>query len=600
MLEACRCEFEGLPSDLLRSGASYGVGKAKEFVREKTGVDIPTSKKELVRLGTSEAKRLADEELRKLGVPNIPINLDLITNPTPEKVKDAAYAVGKPYVEKAIQAETGIPIKLPRKLTIKELERTVGGIFPTNVAEVLNTALTVGTQLAASALTSVLAGTAIGSAIPGLGTIVGLAVGLAVAGIKSLFSKAPTHSEGKECKFGTPRMKGGYCKPPDNLDAFQLFAWSTKELKPVWDGLRKEQRREGCGRGKVINCARTLNHMRDVSFWMSLNTVSSLGLPEVATVLSKLSSLPEIDGGLNFVTGYRGTQPLSDGVLHRNQSLSTPKELAELLRRYRGGSSTITRGTMRLPGETSGSLGYRPLDFGDYVSTKLMVQALRWRKAQLEQLLQTARSYKSAPAHGNVAGVNFELMGEFATAAVQIQNNPSPDAISWFKTLWGFVKVLSDKQEEATKNDAAETARRAKIATRTPADEAALKTARAGCNIGHQPSCAKLKELQAKTPTEVARQVLKSPGKAPPHVVAAAKREVERAARVEPIPGQPGVFNVRAFRRKAEEALRKARAEMQRAAPPTDLVASALNVQPRVVFPSGSLSASLVPCVRGL
>jgi len=88
-------------------------------------------------------------------------------------------------------------------------------------------------------------------------------------------------------------------------------------------------------------------------------------------------------------------------------------------------------------------------------------------------------------------------------------------------------------------------------------------------------------------------------------VVAAAKRVVQKAAAAEsaPVPGQPGLLqrkipskglDIEALKRNAERILRKARAEMQSPAQ-SSLVSDVLNVQPRIVFPSGSLSGSLVP-----
>jgi hypothetical protein len=630
-LEACRCGFEALPADLLRAGVDYGAAKAKSevkaYVKEKTGVDIPTSGKELVskgkKLALSEAKNLAAEELRKMGVPNIPVDISLITNPTPEKVKDAAYAVGKVYAEKAIAAKTGIPIKLPDKLTVKALGDMVGSVFPTNVEELLNTALTVGAQLAASALTSLLAGTAIGSVIPGLGTVVGLAVGLAIAGIKSLFAKDPP-PQSQNCKT---KLRGVCPKPPANINGFQGFAWASKELKPVWDALRREQDKSPCGKGKALDCARGLDHVRDVTFWMSLNTVGQLGLPLIARMTSEVSKAPEIEGGISFMASGSEMRPITDFILHRNQSLSSPKELAELLRRYRLGSSAITRGTSFLPGETRNEWGgRRPLDFGDYVSSKLLIQALRWRKAELEKLLRDANATLNDPhPSGNFApALRQTLMGEFASAAVQIQNNPTQDAISWFKTLWGFVQRLEVKQAEATRNDALRAKRGYEVAKGkiekdpTGALQAQIRTARALCSGGSAAACAELKVLETRTtpaplpkapyvpPKEVAKAIVKTPYGVPPKVVEAAKREVKRVEReTKPVPGQPGIvrqrggFDVKAFRRKAEQILEKARAEVQSGKDASaDLVTSVLNVQPRISFPVGSLSGSLVPYLR--
>lgn len=524
-------------------------GAIREFERE-TGITLPPSPDELVRRGKklalNEAKKLKDDLLKEAGLPDIPI--PPLKDLTPEGVKDAVYAGAKPYLENAAASATGVPIKFPDKLSVKELEKMVGGLFPDDAIEALNLALSVGTQLAASALTSLLAGTAIGSVIPGLGTVVGLAVGLAVAGIKSLFTKVPTHSEGRECMYGftMPKLSSDPIKaarqieaakhvkikcpkPPKNVNAYQFFAWATREMQPLWDGLLKEQATRPCGRGEAINCVRGLNQMRDVAFWMSMNTVSSLGLPAVTKALAEVSKLPEISGGLNFVTGYRGTQPLSSAVVHRNQPVNTPKDLSEILRRITGGSAAITRGTHRLPEEKAGSLGYRPLEFGEYVSTKLLVQALRWRKEELEKFVQTARGIDALPAGGNVApGLRFTLVAEFAKAGAQVQNRPDADSVGWFKTLWGFLKKLDEKQKQATKADTARAERQGKIAEeRRKVDPRAaeISTARTGCRSGHQPSCAKLKELEAAT---VAKAVLKDV-KAPPKVREAAKRVVAKA-----------------------------------------------------------------------
>jgi hypothetical protein len=523
LVAVARGAASGGAKGAVKSAAAYGAQQAWK----QTGLpgQMPTSvggaAKTLQTLGRQEADKIYRDTLSDMKVPYIAPGaaLDLLKNPTPEKVKDAAYGAAKPYLESAIQSKTGVPLKLPDKLSVEALGKMVGSVFPTNVAEALNLALGVGVQVAASALTSVLAGTAIGSVIPGLGTIVGLAVGLAVAGIRSMFTTVPAHSEGRECWTGkTPpkfssnpfqmaknieaakKSKISCPNPPTNLNALQLFDWSTRTMQPMWDGLRREQATHMCGRGEAINCVRGLNQMRDIAFWMALPTVGDLGLAAVTNWTNTYSKLPEISGGINFVVGYRGTQPLSDAIVHRNQALTSPGELTELLRRRAQGSAAITRSTPFLPGESRNDWGgRRPLELSDYVSSKLLLQALRWRKEQLERLLQSAQAGTAS---------RMDLMTELSKAAVQIQYDPSSNAISWFKTLWPYVDRMEKAEEARLKAMRADQTRRTaygQAQIQKDPREAELKTLRAGCQTGHQPSCARLKQLQGSPPPAPAR-----------------------------------------------------------------------------------------------
>lgn len=411
----------------MRRFTLHGVGAPLVSVAVEAGVDYGVRKAKKITL--DEAKKLKREALESMGLPpDLPIKFP--KELTAEGVKDAAYSVGKVYAEKAFAAEFGFSIELPKKLTLKDLENMVGSIFPDDAIEAINLALSIGVQLATSALTSVLAGTAIGSAIPGIGTVVGLAVGLAVAGIKGLFFHAPTHPEGRACKFATnPRVRAGGCpKPPNGLNSFQFFTWATTEMKPLWDGLRKEQSTRACGRGGAINCVRGLSFMRDTAFGVSLATVDRMGLLALNAALAEVQRAPDIEskpeagsgfgeGAITFVSGYAGVQPVS-------------KEL-------------------------------RPI----YDAKGRLIAAIKQRRTKLQALIATADTINKIPARGNVAlKLWWDLVTELQHAAVQVQNNPNADSVRWFATLAGYVQQLEARQEAARKADALEVIHRRAVA----------------------------------------------------------------------------------------------------------------------------------------
>jgi len=255
--------------------ADYGKHQAEAAIRSQV--------KKVANLGKREAEAAIREQVAKMGVPDgIPIAIP--TELSAQGVADAAYTTAKNYAEQAIQAETGIPVKLPRKLTAKEIGKSIGALIPTDVEGMIDSALTYGAQAAASAVTTLLAGTAIGSVIPGLGTIVGLAAAIGVQALKKLM-KSPPPPYQRKCKTDWPCPK-----MPPGLDAFGAIAWASNEIVPLSQVLAVEQSKRYCGTGKAMDCRQWLSMVRSESLRAVRGTVQSMSLPEVIHAIRKLKS----------------------------------------------------------------------------------------------------------------------------------------------------------------------------------------------------------------------------------------------------------------------------------------------------------------------
>lgn len=228
---------------------------------------------------------VARDVLDSFKVPaNFPLVLPASTDP--RDIANAAFASGTRYAEEAIQDATGLPIRLPTKLTAEEIGKSLGAIIPTDLEEVVDLALDIGAQIVAEGVTSLLVGAGIGSAIPGLGTVVGIAVALAFDALKDAFKKENPNLRPCETKWK--------CKsPPEEANAFEVIAWASHELVPLSKALAEERSRKYCGVGEAVTCESALLTMRRNAIILASGSAPHMSLPDVENARAALQGIPD-------------------------------------------------------------------------------------------------------------------------------------------------------------------------------------------------------------------------------------------------------------------------------------------------------------------
>lgn len=284
-----------------------GVRTAQSALERQTGytfpAKIPTSQKELEKLGKAQAQALAAKALAEYGVP--PIVLDLPDfELSAEGVRDVAYAAGKEWAEDAIAAEFGYPIELPDRFTAEALVDSLASIIPTDVAGFIDAGIAYGTQVAAGALTTLLAGTAIGSVIPGLGTVVGIAVALSVMAIRG-WIEGP---EQAKCETRIPKD----VPAPFTMGPIEQMPYTVMRLVYI-NGLIDKERgtkrgKERCRGGPIVEYAGYLSTLYTSLSHASEDTPSKLGLPQLAHLIPLYERTPKHPYVVDFLRAMKARQ----------------------------------------------------------------------------------------------------------------------------------------------------------------------------------------------------------------------------------------------------------------------------------------------------
>lgn len=460
--------LEITPGALIQTGAAAGA----QQVWQRTGLpgQVPMSAGAAIRTGVTYGAQKASEAT---GIP-ITVPTDFNT----QVVAQAGYDTLKNYGEKAVQAETGIPIKFPKKLNAKEIGRSIGAIIPTSIEGALDTALTVGAQTAASALTSLVVGAAAGSVVPGLGTVIGIGVALGVNVLKNLIRKSPVFKAIATVVKYTPlglslTLAKEILKPfsklfaaepppsqvkcktpwkcpsvPAGIDALGLITWTTRRLdSPQARALRREMggtfgggptwaiSGAHCGTGEAVACATYMRQLRLEAASFSLGTPATMGLLAVNATLEEFTRLPE---DLDVYGNWKR--------------------------------------------------------FGDF--PQLMWQ-LQVRQVELQRFVADA-------ARGFVG--RFQAVTEFHKAAVAFQAAPTTATQQWLKFTFDVVNRIVQAEDARLKAMQAEQVRRQTQGEQQIKQDphgSEMRTARAGCQLGNQIACARLRQLQGggTTPT---------------------------------------------------------------------------------------------------
>jgi len=462
----------------VKSAAAYGAQQAWQ----RTGLpgQVPTSVGGAARSAAAYGVR---EASKATGVP-----FTVPTDFSAKGIAQAGYDTARQLGEKAVQAEIGIPITFPKKFNAKEIGKTLGSLVPTSVEGALDTALTVGAQAAASALTSLVVGAAAGSVVPGLGTVIGIGVALGVNVLKNLIRKSPVFKAIATVVKFTPlglslsaakailkpfsklfaaepppaqvKCKTPWSCPsvPAGIDALGLIPWTTRQLdSPQARALRQEIGGTfGGGTSWAVSGARC-------------------GLGEAVACSTYLRQLR--GEAISFSLGT----PATMGLWAVSATLDEFNKLPENLDVF---------GNWKR--------------FGDYPT---LVSQLQARQAELQK-------YAAAAQRGLVG--RFQAVTEFTKAAVAFQAAQTPATQQWLKFTFDVMNRIIQAEETRLKAMRADQARHQAYGQKQiQADPRAaeIKTARAGCVIGDQASCARLKQLQGGAPSaQVPTSVPGQPG----------------------------------------------------------------------------------------
>jgi hypothetical protein len=217
------------------------------------------------RLGEREAKKVLNQyatkygkaALNKLTPPGVKlpggidvggaVNMILSGKVTTEGAKELVYDSTKGTAEKWMQGVTGLPITLPKDFTLKSIAGSLTSLIPTDLQGVLDKGLLVASQAVSGVLTTALAGSAIGSVIPGLGTVVGIGVALGVEALKgALKTKPPPYAQKCPTKVTCPKVP--------NLSPLELLPWIATEQVAVYQAVAKDRQKSYCGAGASVEC----------------------------------------------------------------------------------------------------------------------------------------------------------------------------------------------------------------------------------------------------------------------------------------------------------------------------------------------------------
>jgi hypothetical protein len=372
---------------------------------------VPTSVAGAKRVAGQEAQRVANEVFAKLDVPSIPLSIP--RELSVDAVKDAAMASGAKYAESAIQAKTGIPVSLPTELSVDAFGKSLASLIPTDAKAALNTALAIGTQAAAGAVTSLLVGAGVGSVVPGLGTIVGIGAALGVQALKGVFEPPP----GRKCetKWRCPEI-------PSKLSVLEMLPWLVEKEFAVLAAIRAEEgpsrlvrvsgggvTRAGsapCVRGETVECAWRLAQVR-LTLWDKTHpqaTIPELGLPQLKRLI------PQYEHALRRATAIGG----AFGA--QKDSAGFPRHVA-------------------LTG------------FKTQHTIATLLAAMKARVAYLGSLHQQAQQAMASGNKAALADLRWKVAEELKKATRQLAYAPGSETTNWFKIVIGAYRALGAAEQ---------------------------------------------------------------------------------------------------------------------------------------------------------
>lgn len=302
--------------------------------RASLEADLRAQAQAQIELTRSEAQAYMAEELRKLGLPPLPLSLP--SSLTPESLAKAATDGGMSYLEALARSELGVPIQLPRRLTLEDLGASIGSVIPTDLASVVDTGLFVASQGVAGALSGLLAGAGIGSVVPGLGTLVGIATAIGFSVVKGLIVdlfEPETPAYRRVCED-----RDVCVLPPQDGDVWQLLGWAATWYTASSKKYAEIQQREYCTGGGVHACLKSYGTIATAAAAALRYEPEKLTAPETAEILAVFKNVPlasyKLDTGSNTVVleWGRGFYPKITDLLDRVRARQA--YLAQLAERF--------------------------------------------------------------------------------------------------------------------------------------------------------------------------------------------------------------------------------------------------------------------------
>lgn len=373
-----------------------GTKIGKEVSRQGGKIVKDVARDVTKEVGLDQAKNIAQDTLRKMNVPNVPVVLP--TKLTPEGIKDAAYNTGKQYLQGAMQSTLGFSVPLPAKLSVKEIEKTLTGLLPSDAKEAIQIGLDIGTQVAASAISSALTGAVAGSIIPGLGTVIGIGVALGINAIKGALKKAFTekHAFQQRCK-----SEDKYKVDLPKLAPVELLPWIAQKRFDMSKAIAEQQKKTHCGLTPYDSGLSQLGHE---VFEIVKVTIPVIGLGQVNRLLPLYERAP------------RQTWYWDSGRIQRGGAIV-------------GGTNRVLLGTVT----------------GTSQEIADTLALLRARKTKLSQLVSQAnRADKLQPSE--LAPLRFELVTELRNAAAQYQITQSAESKKWLSELGGYMQRVAKRE----------------------------------------------------------------------------------------------------------------------------------------------------------
>jgi hypothetical protein len=391
-------------SALKKGASSAGKAVAKEAEKQFGSA--------VKKIGVDQAHKLVGEAFKNMKLPgNLPVVFP--RELTAEGVANAAYATGKKYTEDLIQSKIGIPISLPKSLSVKEISRSVASLIPTDLSSALDMGLAVGAQVASAALTSALVGAGVGSVIPGLGTVVGIGVALGVAALKDALKSPPPPYE-RPC----PTPSGFRCPKPGNRSPMEILPWLAAEQERISKLISEAQAQSYCGRGELVDCDIYLSMLAQKVIGLINGTPEVLGLPQLERLIPLYEKAP---------TARYYFDPKTRKTTHSKPQPGYSQQ------GYAGGYMLFGKPSSK------NALGFVT------PGVQAVLPAMKARRVYLIKLLADAEKI----SRSNAEDLRRRLATELGNATLQYQFDPSSENKNWFIRLSVIFEKLQ-KFEDAT------------------------------------------------------------------------------------------------------------------------------------------------------
>jgi hypothetical protein len=386
------------------------------------------------KLGAKEAKKVLNQYATKYGTqalskvaPELKIPgginpaaaADLLLSGkriTAEAALQAGYGTVKGVGDKYLSSVTGIPISLPQKLTAKEIGKSLTSLIPTDVQGVIDTGLALGTQVAASALTSVLAGAGVGSVIPGLGTVVGIGVALGVQALKGPVTKllkGPPPPYQRKCPTNVK------CPEVPNKSAIEIIPWAARNMAQVANVLAQDQKKSYCGRGSAHDCVVRL----DVLMGRAYDIVSGYDTVPMTSFMQM---------GQHAQRTWKNGTTVVVGLY----------QVEKYIKLYEGAPKSHA---------WYDSKARKIIQVKNEPVIEVLAH-LRERKRVLDAFVKKSKTIATmAPAEfigGTISGFRGEVYAELRNAMMQYSFDPSPETTRWVEDLGKMMSEM-DKRVKA-------------------------------------------------------------------------------------------------------------------------------------------------------